>query len=125
MDTKMPNAKLDPELVRYQKVLDAYHAFPGDSPEPPGSLDQRILMRAQTALAPAKPAKTSVLRRWPIAIAASVATIGFAAILARHSLREPPPSFDSAPAMRQSQETQSSPPPAKALEADQGSAAGL
>ena len=132
MDTKLPNSatetrrKLESELARYQKVLDAYHAFPGDTPEPASSLDQSILARAQSAVAPTKAASSpSLLRRWPVAIAASVATIGFATILARHSLREPPPSYDSAPAMRQEQSAPQMQPAAAPQEEATGNSAGL
>ena len=110
MDIKSPHAttpkklKLEPELARYQRVLDAYHAHPGEAPEPSGTLDQLILSRAQVAHAASKSTRTqSAKRRWPMALAASVATIGFAAILARHSLREPAPSYDVAPAVQERQ----------------------
>lgn len=105
MDMQSPNGnprnqqKLEPELARYQRVLDAYQAHPGEAPEPSGALDALILARAASAL----PAKTQLpKRRWPMALAASVATIGFAALLTRHSLREPAPNYESAPAMQES-----------------------
>lgn len=119
MDMQSPNGnpcnqqKLEPELARYQRVLDAYQAHPGEAPEPSGALDARILARAASAL----PAKTQVpKRRWPMALAASVATIGFAALLTRHSLREPAPNYESAPAMQESKAAAPAPPSASRQE---------
>jgi hypothetical protein len=94
----------DVELGRYQQVLNAYLAHPGADPTPPERLDASILALAHGAVseaaAPLQQKSLRTRRRWPYALAASLATIGFAALLARTTLR------DSAPYERPAARTQ-------------------
>ncbi len=101
------------DLGRYQRVLDAYLAHPGADSEPPPALNAKLIDAAQRALvqrpAAGRSSRLSAVeidaeqrkfrprRRWPMALAASVATIGFATMLARNSFQETP-SLATAPA---------------------------
>ena len=122
MDTRDPKSNAsgtNGELGRHQRVLDAYLAHSGNEPLPPPSLDAKLLALASSAVKAGSTGLTetdftrigagllnerlrkantrSSRRRWPYALAASVATIGFAAILARTGLLEAPgqPSYQT------------------------------
>ena len=108
MDTR--DRKLNNELGRHQRVLDAYLAHAGGDSMPPAALDAKLIALAASSIkaasqapaqytlfthsadginAPASKTNThSRRRRWPFALAASVATIGFAAILARTTFQD-------------------------------------
>ncbi len=111
MDTR--DSKHNEELGRHQRVLDAYRAHPGAHDMPPAGLDAKLIALAASSINAASKApqrattfsddaadgiktlasKTSARsrrRRWPFALAASVATIGFAAILARTTFQSVP-----------------------------------
>ena len=118
-DTKTSASNTNSELGRHQRVLDAYLAHSGSEPLPPPSLDAMLLALASRSVKAgstgltetdftrigagllnerlSKANKRSNRRRWPYALAASVATIGFAAILARTGLLEAPgrPSYQT------------------------------
>ena len=127
MDTRDPKinaAKAADDLGRHQHVLDAYLAHAGDDALPPPALDAKLLALAAQAVnsqsklpghaehnfarSGASEIKSGMSRarrrRWPFALAASVATIGFAAILARTAFQDtsgytdptrPSPSYES------------------------------
>ena len=114
MDTRdsKSNNKLgaNNELGRHQRVLDAYLAHAGGDSMPPAALDAKLIALAASSIKAASQApaqytlfthsadginahasKTNTRsrrRRWPFALAASVATIGFAAILARTTFQD-------------------------------------
>ena len=115
MDTRDPKTHAsgtNSELGRHQRVLDAYLAHAGGDPLPPPGLDAKLLALAASSVkvmtkAPHRAEKDVAAttasgissiktkartrrRHWPFALAASVATIGFAAILARNGLLETP-----------------------------------
>ena len=114
MDTR--DNKSNNELGRHQRVLDAYLAHAGSDAMPPAALDAKLIALAVGSIkiasqAPAKdtlfshsadainaaaskPNTRSRRRRWPFALAASVATLGFAAILARTTFQDT--SYDKA-----------------------------
>jgi|GEM_PF-5264576 len=113
MDTRDPKAnasKAADELGRHQRVLDAYLAHSGSDPMPPPALDAKLLALAARAVNSTNTVPVGVetnfasgdangfrsiktnararRRRWPFALAASVATIGFVAILARTNFQD-------------------------------------
>lgn len=112
LDPKSNASSTTGELGRHQRVLDAYLAHSGNEPLPPPSLDAKLLALASSAVKAgstgltetdftrieagllnerlSKASTRSRRRHWPYALAASVATIGFAAILARTGLLEAP-----------------------------------
>ena len=159
MDTRdsQSNNKLgaNNELGRHQRVLDAYLAHAGSDAMPPAALDAKLIALAAGSIkiasqAPAKDtlfslsadainadaAKTNARsrrRRWPFALAASVATLGFAAILARTTFQDagydkavyPTPSYeaenvaaDQAPAANTAVATQAPAPMQEAMRDD-------
>ncbi len=105
-DTNMRDTKTNSELGRHQRVLDAYLAHAGSDSMPPAALDAKLIALAASslnatiktpysaetraaqidsdAISSIRTSTRSRRRRWPFALAASVATIGFAAILARN-----------------------------------------
>ena len=109
---KPNDPKSGDDLGRHQRVLDAYLAHTGSDPLPPPGLDAKLLALAAssvkaTANTPQHGENAFALpntdqissinttvrsrrRQWPFALAASVATIGFAAILARTSFQSTP-----------------------------------
>ena len=129
MDTRdsQSNNKLgaNNELGRHQRVLDAYLAHAGSDAMPPAALDAKLIALAASSIKAASKAppqhtlfthsadainaaasKTNTRsrrRRWPFALAASVATLGFAAILARTTFQDagydkavyPTPSYEA------------------------------
>lgn len=129
MDTRnsQSNNKLgaNNELGRHQRVLDAYLAHAGSDAMPPTALDAKLIALAASSIKAASKAppqhtlfthsadainaaasKTNTRsrrRRWPFALAASVATLGFAAILARTTFQDagydkavyPTPSYEA------------------------------
>ena len=122
MDTRDPKtnaSSTNSELGRHQRVLDAYLAHTGGDPLPPPGLDVKLLALAASSVkvmtkAPHRAEKDfasttaseissiktdarSRRRHWPFALAASVATIGFATILARNGLLETPSYRDREP----------------------------
>ena len=115
MDTrgsKTNDPKSSDDLGRHQRVLNAYLAHAGSDPLPPPGLDAKLLALATNSVkemtraphraeddltsphsdrigfinTPARPRR----RQWPFALAASVATLGFAAILARTTFQNTP-----------------------------------
>lgn len=110
--SKTHDGKSSDDLGRHQRVLDAYLAHTGSDPLPPPGLDAKLLAlatnsvkemtraphRAENDVASThsdgitfiKTAARPRRRQWPFALAASVATLGFAAILARTTFQSRP-----------------------------------
>jgi hypothetical protein len=103
------------DIGRHGNVLTAYGAHPGPQPEPPPSLDAHVLLRAQAALASRSTSANNAsithveprlgsasrtarrrTKRWPLAFAASVASIGFAALVARQHFATETPTYPAA-----------------------------
>ena len=122
MNNRDAKSKSNDDLGRHQRVLDAYLAHPGSEHLPPPGLDAKLIALAASSVkvttstqrAEASFARNEVdaikdsapktsararRRQWPFALAASVATIGFAAILARTTFHEAPdygaPSYEA------------------------------
>ena len=96
------------DLGRHQRVLDVYLAHAGDDAMPPPALDAKLLALAAravnstnttsvettfarsevTGISSVKSSTRSRRRRWPFALAASVASIGLVAILARTNFQD-------------------------------------